>query len=481
MVKTLKEITKDIPILEVVGNLDIPISGISYDTRGKIEAEGCFVAIKGNTFDGHSYIHDVIARGAHAIVCEHIDDPVENITYIKVGNAYDAIAKMSEAFFDYPSRKLKLVGVTGTNGKTTTATLLHSFFRARGESAVLLSTVENKIDDNVLSASQTTPDPYDISRILHEGVSNGAKYAFMEVSSHAIDQRRVSALHFKGGIFTNITHDHLDYHKTFEEYARVKKQFFDELPAHAFAISNRDDKQGEWMLKHALAKKYLYSLHDEADFKGEIISSTLEGLDMTINNSPLHVPLIGAFNAYNTLAIYGALLLLDIPEDEIRSGLAKLLPPRGRVEFVESANGVFGVVDYAHTPDALENVLTTLREVGKMKIISVVGCGGDRDPSKRSPMGKIAHSLSDYCFYTSDNPRSENPEKIIDMMIAELPEDETWARESDRRDAITKAVALAESGDIVLVAGKGHEDYQEVDGEKHHFSDVEELKRAFDI
>lgn len=481
--KTLREITEDIQIIEVIGDIDIPISGISYDTRGKIEAKGCFVAMKGATFDGHTYIHDVVARGAHAIVCEHIEDPKEGITYIKVGNTYDAIAKMSEAYFDYPSRKLKLVGVTGTNGKTTTATLLYSFFRERGENVVLLSTVENKINDDVLPASQTTPDPYDISRMLRDGVDQGAKYAFMEVSSHSIDQRRISGLYFTGGIFTNITHDHLDYHKTFEEYSRVKKQFFDDLPVSAFAISNRDDKQGEWMLKNSRAKKYLYSLNDEADFKGEIFQSTLEGIQMNINNSPLHVPLIGAFNAYNILGVYGALVLLDIPEDEVRNGLSNLKPPKGRLEFVKSPDGIFGVVDYAHTPDALENVLKTIQGIVSKdsQIISVVGCGGDRDPFKRPIMGDIAHEFSTHTIFTSDNPRSEQPEMILEQITERLPDDGTWDVVVDRREAIERAVAMAKSGDIVLVAGKGHEDYQEVKGVKHHFSDQEELKRIFGL
>jgi UDP-N-acetylmuramoyl-L-alanyl-D-glutamate--2,6-diaminopimelate ligase len=480
--KQLSELLLNTDILESHGNIEVAVSDIAYDTRKAVAPGSVFVATRGTTFDGHSYIDQAIDAGAVAVVCEEFPKELrEGVAYIRTGSTHYAIAHMSEAYFGYPSRQMKLVGVTGTNGKTTVATLLFSFFRARGLHALLLSTVENKIDDEVFPASHTTPDPYDISRMLALALERGVTHAAMEVSSHAIDQGRISGLTFAGGLFTNITHDHLDYHETFENYARAKKQFFDGLTSDAFALSNRDDKEGEWMLKNTQATKYLYSLRDEADFKGDIVSSTLSGLDMSVNGAPLHVPLIGAFNAYNTLAVYGALVLLGIDESEVRETLSKLTPPRGRLEFVTSPTGVVGVVDFAHTPDALENVLKTLQGVATKRIITLCGCGGDRDPFKRPIMGDIAHEFSSYSIFTSDNPRSEDPALILEAMTERLPDDGTWEIVIDRHEAIERAVAMAEPGDILLVAGKGHEDYQIVKGVKNHFSDMEELKKNFHI
>lgn len=480
--KTLSELCIHIDIQELHGNAEVLVSDICYDTRKPVVSSCVFVAIPGSKMDGHDYIDQAIDAGAVAIVCEQLPKELRpGVTYVRVGSAYYAIAHMSEAYFGNPSKAVKLVGVTGTNGKTTTATLLFSFFRSQNLHTLLLSTVENKIDEEIFPASQTTPDPYDISRMLALAVERGVTHAVMEVSSHAVHQLRVSGIHFTGALFTNITHDHLDYHGTFEEYARAKKMFFDMLSDDAFALSNRDDKQGEWMLKNTPAKKYFYSINDEADFKGEIVSSTLTGLELVVNNAPLHVPLIGAFNAYNTLAVYGALVLLGFIEEDVRTGLSSLTPPRGRLEFVQSPGGVFGVVDYAHTPDAVENVLNTLREVTEGKIITVIGCGGDRDPFKRPIMGNLAHDMSDYSVFTSDNPRSEDPIAILEAVTDRLPDDGTWEIVADRRLAIERAVSMANSGDIVLLAGKGHEDYQEIKGIKHHFSDLEELKRIFNI
>lgn len=482
MVQTLRNILCDVHVESMVGNSDISINHIVYDTRNDIPSDSVYVALRGTKVDGHEMIDMAIDHGATAIICESIPRQLRpGVTYVKVGSTHHAIAKMSEAYFDYPSRKLKLIGVTGTNGKTTTATLLFSFFRTQGFHTLLLSTVENKIDEEIFPASQTTPDPYDISRLLARAVERGVTHGAMEVSSHASDQRRIAGLTFAGGIFTNITHDHLDYHGTFEEYARAKKLFFDGLTPDAFALSNRDDKEGEWMLKNTPAKKYFYSLRDESDFKGEILENSLEGLSLTINGSPLSIPLMGAFNAYNILGVYGTLVLLGIDEEKVREGLSLLTPPRGRLEFTKSSHDVLGVVDYAHTPDAVQNVLKTLREVTKCRIITVIGCGGDRDPLKRPLMGSLAHDMSDYTIFSSDNPRSEEIGKILDDMTGRLPDDDSWECVADRKEAIRRAVSMAHSGDIVLIAGKGHEEYQEVKGVKFHFNDMEELKKVFGI
>ncbi len=482
MVQTLNNLLLDVPVVKVYGDIQISVSDIVYDTRKSIPKGSLYVALRGTKIDGHDMIDTAIDKGAQAILCEEFPQKIrDHVTYVQVANTHHSIALVSEAYFDYPSKKLQLIGVTGTNGKTTIATLLYSFFRDVGEHAVLLSTVENKIDDEIFEASQTTPDPYDISRMLALAVERGATYAVMEVSSHAIHQLRVSGLRFAGGLFTNVTHDHLDYHETFQEYTRVKKMFFDFLSNQAFAVTNRDDSEGEWMLKNTVAKKYSYSINDEADFKGELVSSTLEGIEMKINNAPVHVRLIGKFNAYNILAVYSALILLEFDETLIREKLSLLSPPPGRLEFVKSTTGVYGVVDYAHTPDAVENVLKTLREVTKENIITVIGCGGDRDLLKRPLIGALAHDMSNHTIFTSDNPRSEDPQKILDDMTDILSDDGTWEIVVDRYEAIRQAVALAQPGDVVLLAGKGHEEYQEISGVKHHFSDREQLDTVFSM
>ena len=463
--KTLSELLSSIEILETVGETSLEISSICFDSR-LAEKKSVFVAFKGTETDGHVFIDNALEHGATAVVYEkEVPNKLPGIAYIRVRDSHAALAELAQNFYDHPSRKLKLIGVTGTNGKTTTATLLFKLFEGLGHKSALLSTIENKISDETFSATHTTPDPTAIASFLQEAVRRGCKYAFMECSSHAIDQKRITGLEFTGVIFTNLTHDHLDYHKTMTAYAKSKKALFDSLPANSFALANLDDKMSHYMLKDTPAHKYFFSLDSNADF-----------------NEIIETKLIGKFNAYNALGIYATAVLLGVPADQVKLKLKELEAPAGRMELIESKTGVRGIVDYAHTPDALENVLKTLREVAgsETKVITVVGCGGDRDTTKRPIMARIACGLSDQVILTSDNPRSEDPEKILDDMVAGVPVGKNFEREPDRARAIAIAVKLSRPGDIVLLAGKGHEDYQILNGGKIHFSDREELKKISD-
>lgn len=474
--KTSLDLLSDIEILETIGELPPNISSICFDSR-LAEKKSIFVAVKGMEADGHVFIDNALARGAIAVVYEKEDiNKLPDIVYIRVRDSHAALAKLAQNFYDHPSRKLKLVGVTGTNGKTTTVTLLYKLFRLLGYHTALISTIENKIDEETFPATHTTPNPVTLASFLDQAVARGCAYAFMECSSHAIDQKRVWGLKFAGAIFTNLTHDHLDYHKTIEAYAEAKKQLFDVLPENSFAVANQDDTKSVYILSETKAKKYFFSLKDAS------LKQSMDGLAIPYDGHIIQTKLIGTFNAYNIIGIYTIAKLLGVPEDKIISTIAQLVPPSGRLEFIKSKTGIYGIVDYAHTPDALENVLGTIREITPRhtRIITVVGCGGDRDKSKRRLMGKISVKLSDYTIFTSDNPRSENPNKILEDIIADLPTpNDKYECQVDRAKAIIIAVGLAKPGDIVLVAGKGHEDYQIIGKEKTHFSDGEELGKLF--
>jgi UDP-N-acetylmuramoyl-L-alanyl-D-glutamate--2,6-diaminopimelate ligase len=446
-----------------------------------------FVAVKGVATDGHQFIEKAIQSGAVAIVCEKLPATLQQqVSYVEVEDSAAAAGYMAHNFFGQPSEKLKLVGVTGTNGKTTIATLLYKLFAALGYQSGLISTVQNHVGDKVLPATHTTPDPVRLNALLAEMVAAGCTHVFMEVSSHAIHQHRIAGLRFAGGLFSNITHDHLDYHKTFDEYIRVKKSFFDGLSSDAFAISNADDKRGLVMLQNTNARKYFYSLRTMAEFKGKILENSLTGLVMAVNDQEVHFRLIGEFNAYNLLAVYGAAICLGEDKLEVLRCLSVLTGAEGRFDFIVSPEQkVIAIVDYAHTPDALLNVLATIRKLrkGHEQIITVVGCGGDRDKTKRPLMAEVACEHSDKAIFTSDNPRSEDPAEIIKDMEAGLG---TAAKRKyisivDRREAIKAAISLAKQDDIVLIAGKGHEKYQEIKGVKHHFDDKEVVKEMFEM
>ncbi len=478
----LQEILYKVRIRFVKGNLDIPVTGLQLDSR-KVEAGMVFIAVRGTLTDGHSFIAAVAKKNPAAIICETIPaaELPASIAIVQVENSAAAAGQMAHQFYGQPSAAMKVVGVTGTNGKTTIATLLYKLFRGLGHSCGLLSTVENRIGDEVLAATHTTPDAISLNALLRRMADAGCTHVFMESSSHAIDQHRIEGLVFAGGLFSNITHDHLDYHKTFAEYIRVKKSFFDGLPAGAFAISNADDKNGTVMLQNSAAKKYFYALKSPADFKGKILENNLTGLVMTVNDTEIHFRLIGEFNAYNLLAVYGAAVSLGEEKDKVLEVLSGLEGAEGRFEYIISARErIIGIVDYAHTPDALENVLATIRKLrhNDEKIITVVGCGGDRDKTKRPEMGEIACQLSDKVVFTSDNPRSESAEQIIKDMEATLKtaERRKFIAIPDRREAIKAAVSLSGPADILLVAGKGHEKYQEINGVRHPFDDKAVLK-----
>ncbi|HEX6915362.1 MAG TPA: UDP-N-acetylmuramoyl-L-alanyl-D-glutamate--2,6-diaminopimelate ligase [Chitinophagaceae bacterium] len=483
--KTLTDILYKVRLQSVHGSTDREINDVCIDSR-KISAGSLFVAIKGVHSDGHEYIGRAVEQGAVAVVCETI--PAERdpgITWIQVLNTSEALAYIAHNFYGEPSDRLKLVGVTGTNGKTTIATLLYKLFTQLGHRCGLISTVQNHIGDEVVPATHTTPDAVSLNALLKRMVDAGCEYAFMEVSSHAIHQHRATALQFAGGIFSNITHDHLDYHKTFDEYIRVKKSFFDQLPSAAFAISNADDKRGAVMLQNTNAKKYFYSLKTVADFKGKILENALTGLQMIVNDKEVHFRLIGEFNAYNLLAVFGAAICLGKQRDEVLTALSMLTGAEGRFDYIISKSGIVGIVDYAHTPDALENVLATIRKLrkGDEHVITVIGCGGDRDKTKRPVMGQSACDLSDRAIFTSDNPRTEDPLQILKDMEEGL---NTAAKRKyisipDRREAIKTAVTLARADDIILVAGKGHEKYQEVNGVKNDFDDKAVLTEMFEM
>lgn len=481
----LGDLLKAIQPLQVVGDVDKEIREVNIDSR-KIGEGHLFMAMRGTQTDGHAYIPGAIEKGAVAVLCEDIPTELNpQVTYIQVEDSEDAVGKVAHAFYGYPTKQLELVGVTGTNGKTTIATLLYKVFRYFGYKVGLLSTVCNYIDDEAIPTDHTTPDPVTLNRLLGRMANEGCKYAFMEVSSHSIAQKRISGLHFAGGIFTNLTRDHLDYHKTVENYLKAKKKFFDDMPKSAFSLTNLDDKNGLVMLQNTKSKKFTYSLRSLADFKGKVLESHVEGMLLDINNHEVAVHFIGKFNASNLLAVFGASVLLGKNEEDVLVAMSTLYPVAGRLDTIHSPNGITGVVDYAHTPDALVNVLSSLQEVmnGKGHIITVLGAGGNRDKGKRPIMAKEAVKGSDRVIITSDNPRFEEPQDIINDMLAGLDakDMEKTLSIADRKEAIRTACMLAQKGDVVLVAGKGHEDYQEIKGVKHHFDDREVLREIFKI
>ena len=469
--------------LKIIGEKEREILGLHLDSR-KVREGYLFVAIKGTQSDGHSYIEQAIQNGAKAVLCQLLPkNSDENVTYIQVKDSNESLGILASTWNDEPSKKLQLIGVTGTNGKTTIVTLLYELFKKRGYKVGLLSTVCNYIQDIAIPSTHTTPDAIQLNDLLAQMVSAGCDYVFMEVSSHSIDQKRISGLRFKGGIFTNLTRDHLDYHETFEAYRDTKKAFFDSLPSDAFALTNKDDKNGLFMLQNTKAEKQTYSLQALADFKGKILESHFDGTLMTINNTEILTQFVGKFNAYNLLAVYGASILLGQSPDEMMILLSTLHSVPGRFETLKSPDGYTAIIDYAHTPDALTNVLETINEVlaGGGNVITVVGCGGDRDKGKRPIMAKEAVKLSNRVILTSDNPRFEEPEDIINDMLSGLDsiEKKKVVSISNRKEAIRTACLLAQSGDVILIAGKGHEDYQEIKGVKHHFDDKEVLKNIF--
>jgi UDP-N-acetylmuramoyl-L-alanyl-D-glutamate--2,6-diaminopimelate ligase len=479
---TLDNILNNIKIVSFTGNRKISVSGIAFDSR-KVVDGSLFVAVKGTKTDGHEFIKVAISSGASAIICESLpDNPEKNVSWIVTDDSAEALGIAASNFYENPSSSLKLTGVTGTNGKTTIATLLYRMFTGLGYKCGLFSTVCNYIIDRELPATHTTPDPIQLNMILAEMVDSGCEYVFMEVSSHSIDQKRISGLKFAGGIFTNLTHDHLDYHKTFDNYLAVKKGFFDSLPSDAFALINTDDRNGKVMLQNCKARHYTFSVRGMAEFRCSVIEQRFEGMGLKIDGEEVWTRFIGDFNASNLLAVYGASLLLGGEKKEVLTILSDLRSVAGRLEVIYSPSGISGIVDYAHTPDALLNVIGTINKIrqGDRELITVVGAGGDRDKTKRPKMAEISARGSSKVILTSDNPRTENPERILDDMEAGITPEirKKVLRIADRHEAIRTAVMLANPGDVILVAGKGHETYQEVNGVKHHFDDREELANA---
>lgn len=479
----LTDLLAEIKTEQVIGNTELTITDVVVDSRQAHEG-ALFVAVKGVNVDAHQFIPQVVQQGAAVVVCENLpSDLSPNTTYIRVADSTDALAHLASARYGHPSRKLKLVGVTGTNGKTTIATLLYEMARLCGHRAGLLSTVRNIVGDKSYDAVQTTPDHLSLNRLLAEMVEAGCTHAFMEVSSHACVQKRINGLNFAGGIFTNLTRDHLDFHGTMENYIRAKKSFFDRLPADAFALVNADDKQGNIMIQNTAAHRYTYSLRAMADYRARIVEETIEGTHIELANRPVEVMFTGRYNVYNLLAVYGASLLLGWEREQVLVNLSKLVPVDGRFQTLRSPRGFTAVVDYAHTPDALDNVLSTIADVlhGQGRIITVCGCGGDRDRGKRPIMARQAALGSDIVILTSDNPRSEDPNAILEDMRQGLTPDLTAQVLSivDRKEAIRTACTLATKGDVVLVAGKGHENYQIIGSEKLHFDDREVLQNIF--
>ncbi len=482
----LQDILYKVNILSKSGKAIESVDDLQIDSR-KVTPGSCFIAIKGNTTDGHNYINTALANGASIIVCEKLPaDAKDDALFIIVENSSLAAGIMAHNFYGQPSNKIKLIGVTGTNGKTTVATLLFKLFSAIGYKCGLISTVQNQIAGEVLASTHTTPDAINLNELLANMLKANCTHVFMEVSSHALDQERVAGLHFTGGVFTNITHDHLDYHKTFDEYIKAKKKFFDELSSNAFAISNADDKRGAVMLQNTRAKKYFYSLKTMAEFKGKILENSLSGLLLTINDTEVHFKLIGTFNAYNLLAVYGAAMCLGEDKQIILQALSNITGAEGRFDFmVSQKDKVIGIIDYAHTPDALLNVLATIKNLrqGEEKILTVVGCGGDRDKTKRAVMAEVACEHSDKIFFTSDNPRNEDPSEIIKDMEGgvNITCRKKYISIADRKEAIKTAVSFSNKEDIVLVAGKGHEKYQEIKGIKYPFDDKAVLAEMFEL
>lgn len=482
--KNLADILTSVPVKQFVGSKSVSVAQLQIDSR-KVSSGDCFVAIKGTTADGHNFIVNCIEQGAVAIVCEMLPAEIHPaVTYVVVENSSKALGVMASNYYGNPSAKMKVVGVTGTNGKTSVATLLFRLFRQLGKNVGLLSTVQNQINEEIIPSTHTTPDAIALNRLMKQMTDAGCEYCFMEVSSHAADQNRIAGIKFTGAVFTNLTHDHLDYHKTFDNYLKAKRKFFDELSAESFALTNIDDRNGNIMLQNTKAKKFSYSLKTPSDFKTKIIENNITGLQLNLDGVELHTRLIGEFNAYNLTAVYAVARLLGIEKETCLTALSSLAPPEGRFEqLVSSKNKVVGIVDYAHTPDALKNVLQTIQAIrsGNERVITIVGCGGDRDAAKRPLMAAIACRYSNQVILTSDNPRSEDPNEILRQMNEGVPvtDKRKVLTITDRREAIRTAVTLANKNDIILLAGKGHEKYQEINGVKTHFDDKEELMNAF--
>lgn len=481
----LQDLLYKVNILKLIGSTNIEISDVQFDSR-KIQKKGLFIAIKGTISDGHQYIQNTIKEGAIAIIVEQLPSQLnDNITYVQVANSYNALGVIAANFYNNPSERIKLVGVTGTNGKTTIVSLLHQLFTLLNNKVGMLSTIENKILDKVIPSTHTTPDPLQINYLLNDMIKRGCEYCFMEVSSHALAQGRVNSLHFSAGVFTNITQDHLDYHHTFSEYRDVKKSFFDSLNKDAFALVNKDDKNGSKMLEGTKAKKLSYALKSLANYRCKVLENQFEGMLLQINKVDVWVKLIGDFNAYNILAVYAVAKQFDFEDYEVLTALSMLNAAEGRFQFIRNEDAITGIVDYAHTDDALKNVLSTINTIrtNTESLITIVGCGGDRDKSKRPLMAQVACNLSTQVIITSDNPRSENPDDIIQDMIAGLSpvQKKKVLVITDRRQAIMTAGKLANESDIILLAGKGHEKYQEINGEKFPFDDMEELKQSLNI
>ena len=481
--KDLSELLESASVRELRGPAHVGIGSLTYDSRTVVPG-ACFFAVAGTQCDGHGFIPAAVEKGAVAVICQRLPETLaEGVAYVVVEDSAGTMADMAAAFYDFPSRQLKLVGITGTNGKTTTATLLFDLVRALGHKAGLISTVIYRIDERTVESTHTTPDSIRLNAMMREMVDAGCEYCFMECSSHAIVQERTRGLHFAGGLFSNITHDHLDYHKTFAAYIRAKQLFFDALPAEAFALTNIDDRNGRVMVQNTRARVSTCSLRSVADFCCKIVEQHLDGMLLRLDGREVWTALTGRFNAYNLLTVYGAARLLGFDRDEVLRVLSALRPVSGRFEVIRAADGTTAVVDYAHTPDALENVIRTIEEIRTpaQQLIVVCGCGGDRDRTKRPEMAAIAVKYASTAVFTSDNPRHESPAAILDEMVAGLDPAGRYLRIVDRAEAIRTAVMLAQPGDILLIAGKGHETYQIVGDEKHHFDDREEVRKAFDM
>nr|WP_199079501.1 UDP-N-acetylmuramoyl-L-alanyl-D-glutamate--2,6-diaminopimelate ligase [Pedobacter sp. ASV19] len=481
----LQEILYGVAITELVGLTNREVSALTFDSR-QVAKGSVFFAIKGTLSDGHSYIAQTVEAGAEVIVCEEMPSELkEGITYIQVEDSHIALGKAASNFYEHPSAGLKLIGITGTNGKTTIATLLFKLFRALGYNVGLISTVQNQINEEIIPATHTTPNPIALNELLQKMVRKGCEFCFMEVSSHAVAQHRIEGLDFTGGVFSNITHDHLDFHKTFENYLKAKKAFFDALPKSAFALTNADDKNGMVMLQNTKALKKTYALKQLADFKARIIENKFSGLNLDIDHVDVFFKLVGSFNAYNLLAVYGTAVLLGEDKFNVLTLLSNLTGAEGRFDYVSNKLNIIGIVDYAHTPDAVQNVLSTIHDIrkGTEQVITVIGCGGDRDKTKRPIMAQVACDWSDKVILTSDNPRTENPLSIVQDMEAGVSP--TNRRKTltivDRKEAIKTACHLAKPGDIILLAGKGHEKYQEINGVRHHFDDKEILLEQLNL
>lgn len=481
--KILSDILKKVKTVQVIGNIEIPITAIVFDSR-KVVNGSLFVATKGTQVDGHNFIEMAIEKGAKAVVCVNLPEKIiDEVALIQVENSSVALGKLASAFYDDPSSGLKLVGITGTNGKTTTVTLLYNLIRKLGYKVGLLSTVRNYINNEIIEATHTTPDAVQMNKLMKQMVDAGCEYCFMEVSSHAVHQERIAGLEFSGGLFTNITHDHLDYHKTFAEYIKAKKKFFDDLNPESFALINSDDKNGNVMVQNTRAQVKSYAVRSGADFKAKIIESHFEGSMLNIDDMDVWTYFVGKFNAYNILAVYACAVMLGFEKDEILTTLSEMKPVEGRFETLRSQNGITAIVDYAHTPDALLNVINAINQIRNdaQELITVVGAGGDRDKTKRPEMAKIATKHSNKVILTSDNPRSEDPNRILEDMKEGVGIENKRKVLSivDRKEGIRTACLLAKKGDIILVAGKGHETYQEIKGVKHHFDDREVIQQIF--